>query len=159
MPSSPLVKARLLAREPPIDKTHEAVGQLKLNQITKGDLTMAEKMIVVCNHAEPGSVMPALIFASSGIALDYEVHMFFCPGAAQALVKGELEKIGTPKGMPNPVNLFNTIMDEKGKVVFCELAIENKGINPKDLRDKRIVVEKVPPFLMGASGAGMTFVF
>jgi predicted peroxiredoxin len=120
---------------------------------------MSEKMIVVCNHAETGSVLPSLIFASSGIALDYEVHMFFCPGGAQALVKGELEKIGTPKGMPNPVNLFNTILDQGGKIVFCELAIENKGISPNDLRDSRIVVEKVPPFLMAAQGAGMTFVF
>ena len=120
---------------------------------------MAEKMIVVCNHAETGSVMPALIFASSGIALDYEVHMFFCPGGAQALVKGELEKIGTPKGMPNPVELFNTILEYHGKVIFCELAIENKGIDPKDLRDKRIVIEKVPPMLMAAEGAKMTFVF
>ena len=120
---------------------------------------MAEKMIVVCNGVAPSNIMPALIFASSGIALDYEVHMFFCPAGAQALVKGELEKIGTPKGMPNPVTLFNTILDQKGKVVFCELAIENKGIKPDQLRDKRIVVEKVPPFLMGASGAGMTFVF
>jgi predicted peroxiredoxin len=120
---------------------------------------VSEKMIVVCNHAEPGSVMPSLIFASSGIALDYEVHMFFCPGGAQALVKGELEKLGTPKGMPNPVELFNTILDQKGKIVFCELAIVNKGIDPKDLRDSRIVIEKVPPFLMAAQGAGMTFVF
>jgi predicted peroxiredoxin len=120
---------------------------------------MSEKMIVVCNHAEPISVMPSLIFASSGIALDYEVHMFFCPGGAQALVKGELEKIGTPKGLPNPVELFNTIMDQGGKVVFCKLAIENKGIDPKDLRDERIVIEPVPPFLMAAEGAGMTFVF
>ena len=120
---------------------------------------MAEKMIVVCNHAEIGSVMPSLIFAASGIALDYEVHMFFWSGGAQALVKGELEKIGTPKGMPNPVELFNSIMDEKGKVVFCELAIVNKGINPKDLRDSRIVIDTVPPFLMAAQGACMTFVF
>jgi predicted peroxiredoxin len=120
---------------------------------------MSEKMIVVCNHSETGSVMPSLIFASSGVALDYEVHMFFCPGGAQALVKGELEKIGTPKGLPNPVDLFNTIMDQGAKVVFCELAIENKGIDPKDLRDKRIVVQKVPPFLMDAEGAGMTFTF
>jgi predicted peroxiredoxin len=120
---------------------------------------MAQKMIVVCNHSETSSVMPALIFASSGIALDYEVHMFFCPGGAQALVKGELEKIGTPKGMPNPVELFNTILEQKGKIAFCELAIENKGISPKDLRDSRIVVEKVPPFLMAAEGAQMTFVF
>jgi len=120
---------------------------------------MAEKMIVVCNGVAPSSIMPALIFASSGIALDYEVHMFFCPAGAQALVKGELEKIGTMKGMPNPVELFNTILDQKGKIVFCELAIVNKGIDPKDLRDSRIVIEKVPPFLMAAEGAKMTFVF
>jgi hypothetical protein len=49
------------------------------------------------------------------------------------------------------------ILDQKGKVVFCELALENKGIDPKTLRDSRIVVEKVPPFLMGAQGASMTF--
>jgi predicted peroxiredoxin len=117
------------------------------------------KMVVVCNHAEPGSVMPSLIFAASGITLDYEVHMFFCPGGAQALVKGELEKIGTPKALPNPVELFNTIMDEGGKVVLCELALENKGIDPKDVRDERIVIEKVPPFLMDAEGAEMTYTF
>jgi predicted peroxiredoxin len=116
---------------------------------------MAEKTIGVCNGVAPSNVMPALIFASSGIALDYEVHMFFCPAGAQALVKGELEKLGTP----NPVDLFNTILDQKGKVVFCELAIVNKGIDPKNLRDSRIVVEKVPPFLMAAEGAKMTFVF
>jgi predicted peroxiredoxin len=120
---------------------------------------MAQKMIVVCNHADSTGIMPSLIFGSSGIALDYEVHMFFCPNGAQALVKGELEKLGTPKGMPNPVELFNTILDQGGKVVFCELAIENKGIDPKDLRDERIIVEKVPPFLMDAEGASMTFVF
>jgi predicted peroxiredoxin len=120
---------------------------------------MSQKMIVVCNHADSTGIMPSLIFASSGIALDYEVHMFFCPNGAQALVKGELEKLGTPKGMPNPVGLFNTILEQGGKVVFCELAIEAKGIDPKDLRDQRIVIEKVPPFLMDAEGAGMTFVF
>jgi predicted peroxiredoxin len=120
---------------------------------------MSQKMIVVCNHSDPSGIMPSLIFASSGIALDYEVHMFFCPGGALALVKGELEKLGTPKGLPNPVELFNTILDLGGKVVFCELALEAKDIRPEDLRDERIVIEKVPPFLMDAEGAGMTFVF
>jgi predicted peroxiredoxin len=120
---------------------------------------MADKMIVVCNGSALSNIMPSLIFASSGIALDYEVHMFFCPAGAQMLVKGELEKLGAPKGMPNPVELFNTILDQKGKVAFCELAIDNKGIDPKTLRDSRIVIEKVPPFLMAAQGAAMTFVF
>jgi len=35
---------------------------------------MAEKMVIVCNGEEAKSIMPALIFATSGIALDYEVH-------------------------------------------------------------------------------------
>lgn len=120
---------------------------------------MSEKMVVVCNHSEPGSVMPSLIFASSGIALDYQVHMFFTPGGAQALLKGELEKIGQPKGLPNPIELFNTILDQGGKIVLCELALENKGIDPKNVRDERIVIEKVPPFLMDADGAKMTYSF
>ena len=120
---------------------------------------MSQKMVVVCNHADPSGVMPSLIFASSGVALDYDVHMFFCPGGAQALVQGELEKLGTPPGMPNPVELFNTILDQGAEVVFCELAIANKGIEPNTLRDSRILVEKVPPFLMASEGAGMTFVF
>jgi len=38
---------------------------------------MAEKMIVVCNGTAPSNIMPSLIFASSGIALDYDVHMSF----------------------------------------------------------------------------------
>jgi predicted peroxiredoxin len=131
----------------------------QLSKFLQGDVSMAEKMIVVCNHSEPISVMPTLIFSSSGVALDYEVHVFFCPGGAQALLKGELEKIGQPKGLPNPIELFNTILDQGGKVVLCELALENKGIDPKDLRDDRILIEKVPPFLMDAEGAAMTFTF
>jgi hypothetical protein len=69
------------------------------------------------------------------------------------------KSIGTVKGMPNPVDLFNAILDQKGKAMFCELAIENKGIDPKTLRDGGIVVEKVPPSLMVAQGAGITVVF
>ena len=69
------------------------------------------------------------------------------------------EKLGQPKGLPNPVELFNTILDFDGEVVLCELALENKGIDPKDLRDERILIQKAPPFLMDIEGAGMTFTF
>jgi hypothetical protein len=55
--------------------------------------------------------------------------------------------------------LFNTIMEQGGKVVLCGLALENKGIDPKNVRDERIVIEKVPPFLMDAEGAEMTYTF
>lgn len=120
---------------------------------------MADKMVVVCNGDEAKNIMPALIFASSGIALDYDVYMFFCPAGAKWCVTGELEKLGNPKGLPNPVELFNTVLDLGKKVTFCELAVENKGIHPEDMRDPRIVIEKLPPFLMDAEGATMTYTF
>jgi predicted peroxiredoxin len=120
---------------------------------------MSEKMVVVCNGDEAKNIMPTLIFASSGIALDYEVYLFFCPAGSKWSLKGKLEELGTPKGLPNPVELFNTILEQAKKVTLCELALENKGIDPKDLRDKRITIEKAPPFLMDAEGAGMTFTF
>jgi predicted peroxiredoxin len=120
---------------------------------------MSEKMVVVCNGEEAKNIMPALIFASSGVALDYEVYFFFCPAGARWALRGELEKLGTPKGLPNPVGLFNTILENGKKVTLCELALENKGIDPKDVRDERVVIEKLPPFLMDADGAAMTYTF
>jgi predicted peroxiredoxin len=118
-----------------------------------------QKMAVVCNGDTPANIMPTLIFSSSGIALDYEVHVFVCPAGARWFVKGEMEKLGTPKGMPNPVKLFNDILDLGGEIVFCELALENKDIKPEDLRDPRIKIQKAPPFLMDVEGACQTYVF
>jgi hypothetical protein len=43
--------------------------------------------------------------------------------------------------------------------VLCELALENKGIDPKDLRDERILIKKAPPYLMDVEGAAQTYVF
>ena len=120
---------------------------------------MSEKMVIVCNGDGPANIMPTVIFGSSGIALDYEVHIFFCPAGANWLLKGEMEKLGTPKGLPNPVDLFNTILEHGGKVILCELALVNKDIDPQDLRDKRILIQKAPPFLMDAEGAAMTYTF
>ncbi len=120
---------------------------------------MADKMAVVCNGAEGRNIMPTLIFSASGLSLDKEVHIFFCPAGAKWTLKGELEKLGQPKGMPDPIKLFNDILDLGGHVVLCELALENQDIDPKDLRDKRITIEKAPPYLMAIEGAGQTFVF
>ena len=117
-----------------------------------------EKMVVICNNAASG-IMPTLIMGSSGVTLDNEVILFFCPGGASALLKGELEKMGTPKGLPNPVELFNTILDQGGTVILCELALEAKDIKVEDLRDDRIVIKNAPSFLMDAEGASMTLTF
>ena len=115
---------------------------------------MAEKtgkMVVVCNGTQASNIMPTLI--------DKEVIIFFCPAGAQMLVKGELEKFQGLKGMPDPVELFNTILDQGGRIIFCVLAHENKGIKKEDLRDERIEIMNATSFLMDAEGADLSLVF
>jgi predicted peroxiredoxin len=121
--------------------------------------TIMTQMAIVCNGSEPVNIMPTLIMGSSGIAVGNDVTLFFCPAGAQALLEGELEKIGDPKGLPNPVELFDTILDQGGTVILCELALENKGIKPEQLRDERIKIMKAPPFLMDVDEATITFTF
>ena len=122
---------------------------------------MSEKngpMAIVCNSDTTG-VMPTLIFGSSGVAIGEEVIIFFCPAGANVLLKGELEKFQGKKGLPDPVELFNTILDEGGRIILCELALENKGIKAEDLRDERIEILAAPPFLMDVQDARLTFNF
>jgi predicted peroxiredoxin len=120
--------------------------------------TNPQKMAIICNHADASGVMPTLIMASSGLSLDYEVLVFFSPTGAQALVKGELEKLQGVKGMPDPVKLYNDIRELGGRIIFCELALEAKDIKREDLREG-VEIMKAPPFLMAAEGATMTFAF
>lgn len=118
------------------------------------------KMVVICNHADPPHVMPTLIMGASGVGIGENVILFFCPGGAQALVKGELEKIQAMKlkGLPDPIELYNTILDEGGTVILCELALENKGIKREDVRDG-VQILNAPSFLLEAQGAELTFTF
>jgi predicted peroxiredoxin len=118
-------------------------------------------MVIVCNHADAPHVMPTLIMGASGVGIGEKVILFFCPGGAQAMVKGELEKIRDMKlkGLPDPVQLYNDIVaDENSMVIFCELALENKGIKAEDLREG-VVIKNAPSFLLEAQGAGITFTF
>ena len=116
------------------------------------------KMVIVCNSDTSG-VMPTIIMGASGVGIDEEVIIFFCPGGANVLLKGELEKFQGKKGLPDPVELFNTILDEGGRIILCELALEAKDIKVEDLRDKRIEIMNAPSFLLEAQGAGMTLTF
>ena len=120
---------------------------------------MTEKLMIVCNGDESKNIMPTLIFAASGLALDHEVHVFLTPAGSKWALKGEIEKLGQPKGLPDPLKLFNDVLDLGGNIVLCVLALENKGIDPKDVRDPRITIGEAPPFLMAAEGAGLTFTF
>ena len=119
-----------------------------------------EKMVVVCNHADAPHVMPTMIMGASGALVGNDVIMFFSPGGAQALVKGELEQIRDMKlkGLPDPVELYEYLLSEGGRVIMCELALENKGIDVNDIRDG-VEIAGVPDFLMEAQGAGLSLVF
>jgi predicted peroxiredoxin len=117
-----------------------------------------DKTVVVCNHDDPGSIMPTLVMGASAASIGDRVLLFFCPGGARALVKGALEKIGQPKGLPYPIDLFNTILENGGKIILCELALEAKDIRRNDVRDG-VEIMNAPSFLLDAQGAGMTFTF
>jgi len=118
------------------------------------------KMVVVCNHADAPHVMPTLIMGASGASLGDDVMLFFCPGGANALVKGELEKIREKKlkGLPDPVQLYDDIIAEGGRVILCELALENKDIAVEDVREG-VEILNAPSFLLDAQGAGLSLVF
>jgi len=118
------------------------------------------KMVVVCNHADAPHVMPTMIMGASGVSIGEEVMLFFCPGGAQALVKGELEKIREMKlkGLPDPVQLYEDILAEGGHIILCELALENKGIKKEELREG-VEIMNAPSFLLEAQGAGLSLVF
>lgn len=118
------------------------------------------KMVVVCNHADAPHVMPTLIMGASGASIGDDVMLFFCPGGAPVLVNGELEKIRDMKlkGLPDPVQLFDDIIGEGGRVILCELALENKGIKVEDVREG-VEIMNAPSFLLDAQGAGLSLVF
>ena len=118
------------------------------------------KMVVVCNHADAPHVMPTLIMGASGVGIGEDVMLFFCPGGAPVLVKGELEKIREKKlkGLPDPVQLYDDIVSEGGRVILCELALENKDIKVEDVREG-VEIMSAPSFLLDAVGAGLSLVF
>jgi predicted peroxiredoxin len=116
------------------------------------------KTMILCNHADGSGVFPTLIMGSSAASLGDEVLIFFCPGGAQALVKGELEKLRGAKGLPDPVELYDTIRELGGRMIICELAFEAKGIDRNNLRDG-VEVMNAPGFLLEAQGATMSLVF
>lgn len=115
------------------------------------------KTVVMCNNAETG-IFPTLIMSASAVAIGDEVLTFFCPGGSPMLLQGELEKLRGRKGMPDPVELYDTIREQGGRIVLCELALEAKGIDPANLREG-VEIMSAPAFLMEAEGAGMSLTF
>jgi len=115
------------------------------------------KVAMVCNGSEPKNLYPAFILGSSAIASGDDLIIFFTPGAAPALKKGELEKIKS-KGMPDMIELVEGIMALGGRLLLCELAFEAKDMKKEDLRED-IEVVGATTFMSEISDAQVTFSF
>ena len=119
---------------------------------------MESKMVIMCNHSDADSIMAALVMAAAAAATGEQVLMFFQPGAARALVKGELEKLRGLEGMPDPIDLYESIQTLDGRFILCELGLPNKGIKEEELRDG-VEVMMASSFLFDAEGAVATYCY
>lgn len=119
---------------------------------------MESKMVIMCNHSDADSIMAALVMGAAAAATGEQVLMFFQPGAAKALVKGELEKFQGLEGMPDPIDLYESIQTLDGRFILCELGLPNKGIKEEELRDG-IEVMMASSFLFDAEGAVATYCY
>jgi predicted peroxiredoxin len=116
------------------------------------------KMVIMCNHADADSVMAAIVMGAAAAATGEQVLMFFQPGAAHVLVKGELEKYQGIQGLPDPIKLYESIQVLDGRFILCELGLPNKGLKKEDLRDG-VEVMMASSFLLEAEGAKATYCY
>ena len=115
------------------------------------------KVAMVCNGSEPKNLYPAFILGSSAIASGDDLILFFTPGGAPALKKGELEKI-KGKGMPDMADLVEGIMALGGRLLLCELAFEAKDMTKDELRED-VEVVGATTFMAEISDAQVKFSF
>lgn len=115
------------------------------------------KTAIVCNGAGPSNIFPTFILGSSAAASGDDVVLFFTPGGAPALVKGELEKIKA-KGMPDVVELCDGLRVLGGRIIVCELALTAKDIKEDDFIDG-VEIMGATSFLGEIMGATITFSF
>ena len=114
------------------------------------------KMIIMCNHDDDNSIMAAFVMGAAAAATGEQVLMFFQPGAAKALVKGELEKFQDLKGQPDPIMLFDSIQVLDGRIILCELGLPIHDIEESELREG-VEVMMASSFLFEAEGASLVF--
>ena len=100
---------------------------------------MSKKVAIVCNGAENKNLYPTFILASSAAASGDEVVLFFTPGAAPALRKGEVQNLG-------------------GRILLCELALEAKDMKKEEFRDG-IEIVGATSFMADIDDAQVTFSF
>ena len=112
---------------------------------------------MICNEADPKNLYPAFILGSSAIASGDDLILFFTPGGAPALKKGELEKIKS-KGMPDMADLVEGVEALGARILLCELAFDAKDMTKDDLRDG-VEVVGATTFMAEISDAQITFSF
>ena len=115
------------------------------------------KVAITVNGSAPSNIYPPMILGSSAAANGDDVIIFCCPGGAHTMLKVELEKI-SGKGLPNILELYDSMRTLGGRIFVCELALENKDIKANDFREGVEIVD-APTFLNEASDAQLTFSF
>jgi predicted peroxiredoxin len=115
------------------------------------------KVAITVNGSAPSNIYPPMILGSSAAASGDDVTIFCCPGGAPTMVKGELEKI-SGKGLPNIVELYNGIRELGGRILVCELALENKDLKAEDLREG-VEIVGATSFMASIADANVTFSF
>ncbi|HZX10390.1 MAG TPA: DsrE/DsrF/DrsH-like family protein [Acidobacteriota bacterium] len=115
------------------------------------------KVAITVNGSEPGNVFPPFILGSSAAASGDDVVIFFCPGGAPAMVKGEIEKWDV-KGLPDLKELYDGVLSLGGKVYVCELALDAKDLKKEDFREG-IEIIGATTFINEIKDATLTFSF
>jgi predicted peroxiredoxin len=115
------------------------------------------KVAITVNGSAPSNIFPPMILGSSAAATGDDVTIFCCPGGAPTMVKGELEKI-KGKGLPDIVELFESLRSLGGKILVCELALDNKDLKADDFREG-IEIVGATTFMTSISDATITFSF
>jgi len=118
---------------------------------------VSKKVAIVCNGAENKNLYPTFILGSAAVASGDDLVIFFTPGAAPALRKGELEKIKA-KGMPDMKELVEGIAALGGRMLLCELALEAKDMTKDEFRDG-IEIVGATSFMADIDDAQITFSF
>ena len=115
------------------------------------------KMAFTVNSSQPSSIFPAFILGSAAAACGDDVVLFFTPGGAPALVKGELEKM-KGKGLPDLMELFEGFQVLGGRIIACELCFGVHDMKAEDLREG-VEIMGATSFLGEISDAQITFSF
>ena len=124
----------------------------------EAETLVVTRMVIMLNHADPDSVMAAMVMGAAAAATGEQVLMFFQPGAARVMVQGELEQYQGQPGMPDPIKLYDSIKILDGRFIVCELGLPNKGIQRDELREG-VEVMMASSFLLDAEDAKISYCY